>query len=62
MYFAELKGMQKDEATSSINKWAKELKVEEYLQMPAEKIIKRKSAENTIHDCNYTRSRVSGIR
>lgn len=40
MYFAELKGMQKDEATSSINKWAKELKVEEYLQMPAEKLSK----------------------
>ena len=40
MYFAELKGLQKDEATSSINKWAKELKVEEYLQMPAEKLSK----------------------
>ena len=40
MYFAELKGMQKDEATSSINKWAKVLKVEEYLQMPAEKLSK----------------------
>ena len=31
MYFAEL---------NSINKWAKELKVEEYLQMPAEKLSK----------------------
>ena len=40
MYFAELKGMQKDEATSSINKWAKVLKVEEYLQVPAEKLSK----------------------
>ena len=40
MYFAELKGLQKDEATSSINKWAKELKVGEYLQMPAEKLSK----------------------
>lgn len=40
MYFAELKGMQKDEAISSINKWAKVLKVEEYLQMPAEKLSK----------------------
>ena len=40
MYFAELKGMKKDEAISSINKWAKELKVEEYLQMPAEKLSK----------------------
>ena len=40
MYFAELKGMKKDEAILSINKWAKELKVEEYLQMPAEKLSK----------------------
>ena len=35
MYFAELKGMKKDDAITAINKWAKELKVEEYLQMPA---------------------------
>lgn len=40
MYFAELKGMQKEEAISSINEWAKVLKVEEYLQMPAEKLSK----------------------
>ena len=40
MYFAELKGMKKQEATNSINKWAKELKVQEYLQMPAEKLSK----------------------
>ena len=40
MYFAELKGMKKEEAADSINKWAKELKVEEYLQMPAEKLSK----------------------
>ena len=40
MYFAELKGMKKEEATEAINKWAKELKVEEYLQMPAEKLSK----------------------
>lgn len=40
MYFAELKGMNKTEAINSINKWAKELKVEEYLQMPAEKLSK----------------------
>lgn len=40
MYFAELKGMKKEDATNSINKWAKELKVEEYLQMPAEKLSK----------------------
>lgn len=40
MYFAELKGMKKEDAVSSINKWAKELKVEEYLQMSAEKLSK----------------------
>jgi len=40
MYFARLKGMNKQDATSSISKWAKELKVEEYLNMPAEKLSK----------------------
>lgn len=40
MYFAELKGIKKDEAKEAIYKWAKELKVEEYLQMPAEKLSK----------------------
>ena len=40
MYFAELKGMKKEEATLAINKWAKELKVEEYLQVTAEKLSK----------------------
>ena len=40
MYFAELKGMKKQETILSINKWSKELKVEEYLQMPAEKLSK----------------------
>ncbi len=40
MYFAELKGMKKQEAEESINRWAKELKVEEYLDMPAEKLSK----------------------
>ena len=39
-YFAELKGMNKKEAIESINKWAKELKVEEYLQVSAEKLSK----------------------
>ena len=39
-YFAELKGMNKKEADEAISKWAKELKVEEYLQMPAEKLSK----------------------
>lgn len=40
LYFAELKGMNKKEAITSINEWAKILKVEEYLQMPAEKLSK----------------------
>lgn len=40
MYFAELKGMKKEEAESAIYQWAEELKVEEYLDMPAEKLSK----------------------
>lgn len=40
MYFAELKGMDKVTATKSIQEWAKKLKVEEYLDMLAEKLSK----------------------
>lgn len=40
LYFAELKGMDKISATTSIQKWAKRLKVEEYLNLPAEKLSK----------------------
>ena len=40
MYFAELKGMNKQNTEESIKKWAKELKVEEYLNMTAEKLSK----------------------
>lgn len=40
MYFAELKGMDKVAATKSIQEWAKKLKVEEYLDMLAEKLSK----------------------
>ena len=40
MYFAELKGMDKVTADKSIRKWAKVLKVEEYLEMTAEKLSK----------------------
>ena len=40
MYFAELKGMKKQEAEEAIKKWAKVLKVEEYIEMPAEKLSK----------------------
>ena len=32
MYFAKLKGMKKEEAEEAINKWAKVLKVEEYMR------------------------------
>lgn len=39
-YFAELKGMNKEETIKSINKWAKKLKVEEYMEMTAEKLSK----------------------
>ena len=40
MYFAELKGMKKQEADAAIKDWANKLKVEEYMQMPAEKLSK----------------------
>lgn len=40
LYFAELKGMKRQEAEKEIKKWAEKLKVEEYMQMPAEKLSK----------------------
>lgn len=40
MYFANLKGMSRKDADEAIKKWAKVLKVEEYIQMPAEKLSK----------------------
>ncbi len=40
MYFAELKGMKKQEADEAIKKWAKELRVEEYIDMTPEKLSK----------------------
>lgn len=40
VYFAELKGMKFEDAKEAIEKWAKRLKVEEYIQMPAEKLSK----------------------
>ena len=40
LYFAELKGMNKEECIKAINRWAKILKVEEYLDMTAEKLSK----------------------
>ncbi len=39
-YFAKLKGMDQASAAESINHWAKRLKVEEYLNLPAEKLSK----------------------
>ena len=40
MYFAKLKGMNTKDADESIKKWAKVLKVEEYIPMTAEKLSK----------------------
>ena len=40
IYFAELKGMKNNEALIAVEKWAKRLEVEEYLDMPAEKLSK----------------------
>ena len=40
MYFAKLKGMNQKDADTAIKKWAKVLKVEEYIPMPAEKLSK----------------------
>ncbi len=40
MYFAKLKGMSRKDADEAIKKWAKVLKVEEYIPMPAEKLSK----------------------
>ena len=40
MYFAKLKGMNPKDADTAIKKWAKVLKVEEYIPMPAEKLSK----------------------
>ena len=40
LYFAELKGLDKKTATESIKKWAKILRVEEYLNITAEKLSK----------------------
>ena len=40
MYFATLKGMKKIEADEAITNWAQKLKVEEYMEMPAEKLSK----------------------
>lgn len=40
VYFAKLKGMNKEDALKAVKYWAKKLEVEEYLDMPAEKLSK----------------------
>lgn len=40
IYFARLKGMEKQEADKEVKKWAEKLKVSEYLEQPAEKLSK----------------------
>ncbi len=40
LYFAELKGMKRVDSEKSIKKWAKVLKIEEYLDQNAEKLSK----------------------
>ncbi len=40
VYFGKLKGMKKDEAIEKVKYWAKRLEVEQYLEMPAEKLSK----------------------
>lgn len=40
MYFAELKGMKKQEAAKEIDYWLKRLKVEEYKELQAERLSK----------------------
>ena len=40
MYFARLKGMEKEKAEESLQYWAKKLEVDQYLQMTPEKLSK----------------------
>lgn len=40
MYFAKLKGMKRKEAIDAVKYWAKKLEIEEYLNLPAEKLSK----------------------
>ena len=40
VYFAKLKGTAKEDVDIEIKKWSEKLKVDEYLQMPAEKLSK----------------------
>lgn len=40
IYFAKLKGLKQKEAEVALKEWAKRLKIEEYINMPAEKLSK----------------------
>ncbi len=40
VYFGKLKGMKKEDAVEKVKYWAKKLEVEQYLEMPAEKLSK----------------------
>ena len=40
VYFGKLKGIKKEEAIEKVKYWAKKLEVEQYLEMPAEKLSK----------------------
>lgn len=40
IYFATLRGLSLEQTEKNINRWAKELKIEEYLNMPVEKLSK----------------------
>ena len=40
VYFGKLKGMKKQDAIQKIKYWAKRLEIEEYLELPAEKLSK----------------------
>ncbi|MCI9016613.1 MAG: ATP-binding cassette domain-containing protein [Clostridia bacterium] len=39
-YFAELKGMKRQEANEKVKYWTQKLKIEEYINLPAEKLSK----------------------
>jgi ABC-2 type transport system ATP-binding protein len=40
IYFAKLKGMKQKDAEASLKKWAEKFKIEEYINLPAEKLSK----------------------
>ena len=40
IYFAQLKGMSQSQAKASLEKWAKRMQIQDYIDMPAEKLSK----------------------